>query len=77
MLIVDFAPHDLEFLREQHAHRRLGFAADQVRQWIEARGLALDRVIDLPGQRNKLKVTMWLARDQRMLVAGVPEREVA
>ncbi len=27
LLVVDFAPHDLEFLREQHAHRRLGFAA--------------------------------------------------
>jgi ArsR family transcriptional regulator len=77
MLIVDFAPHDLEFLREEHAHRRLGFAGDQVRQWIEARGLALDRVVDLPGQRNKLKVTMWLAHDRRMLVAGSHEREVA
>lgn len=70
MLIVDFAPHDLEFLREEHAHRRLGFAGEQVRQWIEARGLALDRMVDLPGQRNKLKVTMWLAHDRRMLVAG-------
>ena len=77
MLIVDFAPHDLEFLREEHAHRRLGFAEDQVRQWIEARGLALDRVVDLPGPRNKLKVTMWLAQDRRMLVAGNAEREVA
>ena len=77
MLIVDFAPHDLEFLREEHAHRRLGFAEDQVRQWVEARGLALDRVVDLPGQRNKLKVTMWLAHDRRMLIAGSAEREVA
>ena len=24
LLIVDFAPHDLEFLRSEHAHRRLG-----------------------------------------------------
>jgi len=77
MLIVDFAPHDLEFLRAEHAHRRLGFGEDQVRQWIEARGLALDRVADLPGPRNKLKVTMWLARDPRILLAGAPQREVA
>ena len=27
LLVVDFAPHDLEFLREEHAHRRLGFRA--------------------------------------------------
>ncbi len=26
LLIVDFAPHELEFLREQFAHERLGFA---------------------------------------------------
>jgi len=77
MLIVDFAPHDLEFLREAHAHRRLGFAGEQVRQWIEACGLALERASDLPGPRNKLKVTMWLARDPRILVAGAAQPEMA
>src|SRR5882724_152074 len=40
LLIVDFAPHELEFLRERHAHRRLGFAREAIRQWIEAPGLA-------------------------------------
>src|SRR5262249_27952858 len=39
LLVVDFAPHDLEFLREEHAHRRLGFAAETVTQWLEAAGL--------------------------------------
>src|SRR5204862_5637651 len=34
LLVVDFAPHDLEFLREQHAHRRLGFAPETVAQWM-------------------------------------------
>jgi ArsR family transcriptional regulator len=77
MLIVDFAPPELEFLREEHAHRRLGFAEEQVRQWIETRGLELERVVDLPGQRNKLKVTMWLARDPRIVVADAAQREVA
>ena len=38
LLVVDFAPHDLEFLREEHAHRRLGFAAETVTQWLEAAG---------------------------------------
>src|SRR5204863_5063686 len=28
LLVIDFAPHDLEFLRDEHAHRRLGFAAE-------------------------------------------------
>jgi ubiquinone/menaquinone biosynthesis C-methylase UbiE len=36
LLVVDFAPHDLEFLRQEHAHRRLGFAAETVAQWMSA-----------------------------------------
>src|SRR5437870_3679980 len=39
LLVVDFAPHDLEFLREEHAHRRLGFANETVTQWMSAAGL--------------------------------------
>jgi SAM-dependent methyltransferase len=39
LLVVDFAPHDLEFLRDEHAHRRLGFAAETVTQWLEQAGL--------------------------------------
>ena len=39
LLVVDFAPHDLEFLRDEHAHRRLGFAPDTVAQWMKAAGL--------------------------------------
>jgi ubiquinone/menaquinone biosynthesis C-methylase UbiE/Fe2+ or Zn2+ uptake regulation protein len=78
LLIVDFAPHELEFLREKHAHRRLGFAREPMRQWIEAPGLLLEKAIDLPAASgDKLTVTLWLARDQRMLLAGKLKREVA
>ncbi|MEP5516729.1 MAG: metalloregulator ArsR/SmtB family transcription factor [Bauldia litoralis] len=78
LLIVDFAPHDLEFLREEHAHRRLGFGRDQVGQWVQAPGLKLDQVVELPsGDDDKLKVILWLARDQRIAVAGDADREVA
>src|SRR5215471_15837310 len=41
LLVVDFAPHELEFLREEHAHRRLGFAPETVSQWMTAAGLDL------------------------------------
>jgi ArsR family transcriptional regulator len=79
LLIVDFAPHELEFLRARHAHRRLGFSHDVVRQWVEAPGLALDRVVDLPAEESggdKLTVTLWLAHDRRLSIAGAA-REVA
>ncbi len=38
----------------------------------------LDSAIDLPARdSDKLKVTLWLARDQRIAVAGERDREVA
>ena len=59
MAVVDFAPHDIEMLRDQHAHRRLGFAHDEVAGWFEAAGLRPGEAIDLAG--DPLTVTIWLA----------------
>jgi ubiquinone/menaquinone biosynthesis C-methylase UbiE/DNA-binding transcriptional ArsR family regulator len=62
LLIVDFAPHELEFLREQSAHRRLGFAQDQIKRWLQESGLDVDRSRDLaPRSSDKLTVSLWLA----------------
>ncbi len=70
LLVVDFAPHDLEFLREEHAHRRLGFAAEAVTQWLEAAGLDVLRQDALPpGPEGKIAVSLWLARDPRIVLA--------
>ena len=50
LLIVDFAPHSLEFLRSDHAHLRLGFRTDTVERWLEQSGLevAAERTIAPP-----------------------------
>jgi ubiquinone/menaquinone biosynthesis C-methylase UbiE/DNA-binding transcriptional ArsR family regulator len=78
LLVVDFAPHDLEFLRDEHAHRRLGFAAETITQWLEAAGLDFVRQQTLPpGPEGKIAVSLWLGRDPRMLLAAPPTREVA
>jgi ArsR family transcriptional regulator len=64
LLIVDFAPHELEFLREQFAHERLGFAREQVAHWLGDCGLEVMQTRDLvPGEGGpgKLTVSMWLA----------------
>ena len=75
---IDFAPHDLEFLRDEHAHRRLGFAAETVTQWLEAAGLDIVRQQTLPpGPEGKIAVSLWLARDPRIVVAAPATREVA
>ena len=78
LLIVDFAPHELEFLREQHAHRRLGFAPEGVSQWLTAAGLEPVMHKSLPpGRDGKIAVSLWLGRDTRALIAANTNREVA
>ena len=80
LLIVDFAPHEQEFLREQFAHRRLGFAPEVVNQWIGAVGLEPALFKSLPPEPSsdgKIAVSLWLARDTRALIAAKPSREVA
>lgn len=76
LMVIDFAPHDHEFLREEHAHHRLGFAPDTVSQWLEAAGLemTLQRTIAPEGD-GKIAVSLWLARDPRIQIAG--RKEVA
>ena len=59
LLIVDFAPHDVESLRLEHHHRRLGFATDEIVAWCASLGLDIDAVRSLPG--DPLTVTLWLA----------------
>lgn len=80
LLIVDFAPHHLEFLREAHAHRRLGFAHEQMRAWLAEAGLDCLRERDLepPGKAgaDHLTVSLWLARDRRPARAAL-DKEVA
>jgi ubiquinone/menaquinone biosynthesis C-methylase UbiE/DNA-binding transcriptional ArsR family regulator len=79
LLVVDFAPHDLEFLRDEHAHHRLGFAPEIVTQWIKA--ARLDVVLQQslapePASEGKIAVSLWLGRDPRLTLAA-PALEVA
>lgn len=62
LLIVDFAPHELENLRDEHAHRRLGFADEEIADWCRNAGLAVKDVVHLPGR--PLTVTVWVAIKQ-------------
>jgi ArsR family transcriptional regulator len=62
LLIVDFAPHDLEFLREKHAHRRLGFSDSEIEAWCKAAGARVTNVITLaPREKAALTVKIWSA----------------
>ena len=65
MLIIDFAPHELEFLRTHHAHRRLGLSEQQMAGWARAAGLTVAGLKTFPPTSPEgLTVCLWrLASD--------------
>ncbi len=72
LIIVDFAPHRVEFLRSDHAHLRLGFSDAQIGGWLTQYGLELlktKEVVASGDGGDDLIVKIWMARDPRMLVA--------
>lgn len=60
LVIVDFAPHEVEALRTEQAHRRLGFSDEEMLQWCEEAGFDPGPIAHLPGE--PLTVTLWSAR---------------
>jgi ArsR family transcriptional regulator len=60
LVIVDFAPHDLEFLREKHAHRRLGFDDAEIVEWCDGADVRSATATSLaPKKRDSLTVKVW------------------
>ncbi|HEY7247729.1 MAG TPA: metalloregulator ArsR/SmtB family transcription factor [Xanthobacteraceae bacterium] len=79
LLVVDLAPHQLEFLRDEHAHRRLGFAEETVTEWMQAAGLelALHRTLAPAEACDRIAVSLWLGQDQRLSIAQPAMSQVA
>jgi ArsR family transcriptional regulator len=65
VVAVDFAPHMLEFCRDELNHRRLGFSDDEVASWFATVGLAQTECRAIaPGAQagsGKLTVKIWAA----------------
>lgn len=63
LIIVDFAPHQMEQLRDDFAHRRLGFSDEEVTEWVRQSGLdILERVsLSAPQSDGMLTVKLWVA----------------
>jgi hypothetical protein len=66
LAVVDLAPHQLEFLRESAAHRRLGISTGHLAQWLRRGGLEIVEHRLLPPPVDPatpgLSVSLWLAR---------------
>jgi ArsR family transcriptional regulator len=72
LLVVDFAPHDLEFLRTEHRHRRLGFSDAEMERWLSACGLGEVETRTLPAaSADGLTVKVWSADRPREFVRMV------
>jgi SAM-dependent methyltransferase len=64
IILVDFAPHDVEELRTAHNHRRLGFADAEIVAWCAAAGAPMASAATLAPDRpgaDKLTVKIWTA----------------
>ena len=67
LLIVDFAPHEFDFLRNEQAHRRLGFSEDEVKSWLDVAGLEIREIRRLPppeGDEGAILTVMIYAADK-------------
>lgn len=83
LLLVDFAPHDHEFLREDFAHVRLGFGKSEIAHWLDAAGLELkdsrDLVPPAADGLGKVTVSIWvgeLRQTARHSASGRPVTQV-
>ena len=71
LLIVDFAPHALEHLREAHQHRRLGFSDEEIGRWLNSAGVAQGATLALPpASADGLTVKIWTAAGREIPTAG-------
>ncbi|MEK0085580.1 ArsR/SmtB family transcription factor [Benzoatithermus flavus] len=68
LIVVDLARHELEHLREQKKHRRLGFSDDEIGNWFKELGLVAEEPVRLPGP--ELTVVIWTARRAAPAVEG-------
>jgi ubiquinone/menaquinone biosynthesis C-methylase UbiE/DNA-binding transcriptional ArsR family regulator len=75
LLVVDFAPHNEEILRDKHAHRRLGFSREEVETLLVQAGLTPTLHRELAPHAKggeKLTVSLWLAQDPRVIADLIP-----
>ena len=84
LIVVDFLAHDAEFLRQEYAHRRLGFSLAEIDSFLAEAGLSdaqAHRIAPEPGEPANLTVVIWLASDMRFQTsesaAETPTRHTA
>ncbi len=69
LLVIDFAPHKLEILHNEYAHRRLGFETREIKTWCTEAGLKKVQMqeFEAAGQVDgvPLSIRLWKAQKPR------------
>jgi len=67
LVVVEFAPHTLEHLRTDHAHRHLGVSEADLERWGEKAGLAVKsaKTFRSPDGDKGIAVNVWSAESQK------------
>src|SRR5260370_37236370 len=68
LVLVDFMAHDEEALRQDYAHRHLGFTSPEMEGWLAEAGPGAvhnHQIIPTPRQPANLPLRVWLAHDLR------------
>ena len=73
--VIDFAAHDREELRSQHAHARLGFSDEQMLSLLASAGFAAAPPTALPG--TPLTVKIWTGRRGSSASQSAPATKAA
>ena len=71
--LVDFAAHDREELRSQHAHARLGFSDEQMLALLSTAGFAAAPPLALPGK--PLTVKIWTGTRSAARLSAIPSAQ--
>ncbi|MBL4601533.1 MAG: metalloregulator ArsR/SmtB family transcription factor [Emcibacteraceae bacterium] len=59
VIIADFLPHKVEKLRDDYAHRRLGFSDEEVKEWCNITDLNIKSTEVMRGK--ELDIAVWVA----------------
>jgi ubiquinone/menaquinone biosynthesis C-methylase UbiE len=79
LIVVEFAPHTLEHLRAEHAHRHLGVSEADMARWAERAGLTVKaaKTFRAPNGEKGISVMVWSAESQKAAREGTGKRSAA
>jgi ArsR family transcriptional regulator len=79
LIVVEFAPHSLEHLRAEHAHRHLGVSEADMARWAERADLTVRaaKTFRAPHGEKGIAVMVWSAESKKLAKAAPGKRSAA